>query len=85
VKALNLTGDNPIKVSNSIENDKDKKKDEKKDNNEFVRIKDLKIARRSPPRKQSLRYIIDTSSDKEAFSKRPRRNSYARKAPKKSL
>jgi hypothetical protein len=50
-----------------------------------MRIEDLEAARRSPPRRQFLRYIVDTSSDEEAPLKRPRRSSYARRAPKKSL
>jgi hypothetical protein len=85
VEALDLTGDNPIEVSSNIENDEDEKEGEEEDNGGFVRIKDLKAARRSPPRKQSLRYVIDISSDEEAPLKRPRRNSYARRVPKKLL
>jgi hypothetical protein len=85
VKALDLTGNNPIEVSSDIKNDEDEEEGEEENNGRFVRIEDLETARRSPHRKQSLRYVIDTSSDKEAPPKRPRRSSYARRAPKKSL
>jgi hypothetical protein len=85
VEILDLTGDNLIKVSSGIENDEDEEEGEKKDNGGFVRIEDLEVTRRPPPRKQFLRYIIDTFSDEEAFLKRPRRSSYARRVPKKSL
>jgi hypothetical protein len=89
VKILDLTGGSPIKISSGIENDEGEKKGEEEgeeeDNGGFMRIKDLEAAPRRPPLKQSLRYIVDTSSDEEAPLKRPRRSSYARKAPKKSL
>jgi hypothetical protein len=85
VEALDLIGDDLIEVSSGIENDEDEEEGEKEDNGGFVRIEDLEAARRPPPRKQSMRYIIDISSDEEALPKRPRRSSYARRAPKKSL
>jgi hypothetical protein len=85
VEAFHLTGDDPIEVSSGVENDEGEEEGEEEDNGGFVRIEDLEAARRPPPRKQSLRYVVDTSSDEEAPLKRPRRSSYARRAPKKSL
>jgi hypothetical protein len=85
METLDLIGNYSIKASSGVENDEGEEEGEEKDNGGFMRIKDLETARRSPPRRQSLRYIVDTSSDKEASLKRPRRSSYARKAPKKSL
>jgi len=85
VKTLDLTGGSPIEVSSDVENDEGEKEGEEEDNGGFMRIEDLEAAPRRPPLKQSLRYIVDTFSDKKAPLKRPRRSSYARRAPKKSL
>jgi hypothetical protein len=87
VKTLNLISDSPIEVSSNVENDKSEKKDEKNNiaSDRFIRIKNIKIPPRPPPRKKSLKYIVNTSSDKDAPLKRSRRNSHARKAPRKSL
>jgi hypothetical protein len=87
VEVLNLIENDLIEISNSIENDEGEKEDEE-DNitgNGFIRIEDIKISPRSSPRKKSLKYIINISSDKEASLKRSRRNSHARRVPRKSL
>jgi hypothetical protein len=84
---LGLTGDDPIEVSSGVENDEGEEEDEE-DNiavDGFVRIEDMETPPRPPPRKKSLEYVVDTSSDEEALSKRPRRSSHARRAPRKSL
>jgi hypothetical protein len=87
VEALDLTGDDLIEVFSGIENDKGEMEDEENNivGDGFVRIEDIEISSRSPPRKKSLKYVIDIFSDKEASLKRSRRSSYARRVPRKLL
>jgi hypothetical protein len=87
VETLNLTSDSPIEVSSGVENDEGEEEDEEDNiaSDGFIRIEDIEAPPRSPPRKKSLKYIVDTSSDEDAPSKRPRRSSHARRAPRKSL
>jgi hypothetical protein len=83
VEALDLTGDDPIEISSGVENDEGEEDNIVSDG--FVRIEDMEVSPRPPPRKKSLKYFVNTSSDEEAPLKRPRRNSHARRAPRKSL
>jgi hypothetical protein len=87
VEALDLIGDDPIEISSGVENGESEEEDDK-DNiagDGFIRIEDMETLSRPPPRKKSLKYVVDTSSDEEAPLKRPRRISHARRAPRKSL
>jgi MULE transposase domain len=87
VETLDLTGGSPIEISSDVKDDEGEEEGEKDNiaDNRFVRIEDMEAPRRPPPRKKFLKYIVDTSSDEETSLKRPRRSSYARRAPKKSL
>jgi hypothetical protein len=80
---LDLTGSSLIEVSSSVEDDEGEENNVA--DNGFVQIEDMEISQRPPSRKKSLKYIIDIFSEEEAPLKRPRRSSYARRAPKKLL
>jgi hypothetical protein len=78
VKTLDLTADDPIEVievSEGGENEGSNKRDQGEE-----------PSPPPPPRKKkAITYFSNSSSDEKASTKRPRRSSYARKAPKKSL
>jgi hypothetical protein len=89
-ETLDLTGDDPIEASESSENEKSDERDQEegqeKDMYEgFIHIDDFPPFPPPPRKKKPITYISDISSDEEASLKRPRRSSYARRAPKKSL
>jgi hypothetical protein len=86
METLNLTDDDPIEASGGGVNEESDKRGQKKDQEEDIYEKFTHIDDFPPPsRKRPITYFSDTSSDEEASSKRPRRSSYARRAPKKSL
>jgi hypothetical protein len=84
VKTLDLTADDPIKVIKVSEGGENEGSDEG-DQGKKPSLPPFPPFPPFPRKKKAITYFSDSSSDEKASTKQPRRSSYARRAPKKSL